>query len=77
MNFWKKNSGIPSECQTVWTLIRPDGIVGPDLGPSCLPRLSVDDTGRQRVNGLRILSRDIKYFKPPASKFKDDYFGVV
>ena len=23
--------------------------VGPDLGPNCLPRLLVDDTGRQRV----------------------------
>ena len=22
--------------------------VGPDLGPNCLPRLSADDTGRQR-----------------------------
>ena len=22
----------------------------PDLGPNCLPRLSADDTGRQRVN---------------------------
>ena len=25
--------------------------VGPDLGPNCLPRLSADDTGRQRVKG--------------------------
>ena len=24
-------------------------IVGPDLGPNCLPKLSADDTGRQRV----------------------------
>ena len=24
-------------------------IVGPDLGPNCLPRLSADVTGRQRV----------------------------
>ena len=24
-------------------------IVGSDLGPNCLPRLSADDTGRQRV----------------------------
>ena len=23
--------------------------VGPDLGPNCLPRLSTDDTSRQRV----------------------------
>ena len=26
--------------------------VGPDLGPNCLPRLSADDTGRQRVNDM-------------------------
>ena len=26
--------------------------VGPDLGPNCLPRLSADDTGRQRVNKI-------------------------
>ena len=25
-------------------------IVGPDLGPNCLPRLTADDTGRQTVN---------------------------
>ena len=24
--------------------------VGPDLGPNCLPRLTADVTGRQRVN---------------------------
>ena len=24
-------------------------IVGPDLGPNCLPRLSAEDTSRQRV----------------------------
>ena len=24
-------------------------LVGPDLGPNCLPRLSADDTGRQGV----------------------------
>ena len=26
-------------------------IVGPDLGPNCLQRLSVDDTSRQRIKG--------------------------
>ena len=26
--------------------------VGPDLGPNCLPRLSADDTGKQRGNPL-------------------------
>ena len=25
-------------------------IVGPDLGPNCLPKLSADVTGRQGVN---------------------------
>ena len=40
-------SEIPSECQTVWTLIRR--FVGPDLGPNCLSRLSADDTDRQKV----------------------------
>ena len=47
--FEKILSGIPSECQTVWTLIRPLRFVGADLGPNCLPRLTADDTGRQRV----------------------------
>ena len=28
--------------------------VGPDLGPSCLPRLSADDTGRERVKIVQI-----------------------
>ena len=28
--------------------------VGPDLGPYCLSRLLADDTGRQRVNTIRI-----------------------
>ena len=49
INFLKKNlSGIPSECQIVWTLIRSTSL-RPDLGPNCLPKLSADDTGRQRV----------------------------
>ena len=26
--------------------------VGPDLGHNCLPRLSADNTGRQRINPL-------------------------
>ena len=29
--------------------------VGADLGPNCSPRLSADDTGRQRVNTVNIL----------------------
>ena len=41
-------SGIPSECHIVLTLIRPDDMS--DLSPNCLPRISADDTGRQRIN---------------------------
>ena len=41
--FEKILSGIPSECQTDWTQIRPDILFGPDLGPNCLQRLSADD----------------------------------
>ena len=29
--------------------------VGPDLGPNCLPRLSADDTGRQRVKATALI----------------------
>ena len=29
--------------------------VGPDLGPNCLPRLSADVTGKQRVMGKSII----------------------
>ena len=35
-------------------------IVGPDLGPNCLPRLSADDTGRQRVKALKALSEKMR-----------------
>ena len=45
--FAKILSGIKSECQTVWTQIRPDDFVGPDLGPNRLQKLSADGTGRQ------------------------------
>ena len=42
--FSRKNlSGTLFECQTVWIQIRTDVIVGPDLGPNCLQRLSADD----------------------------------
>ena len=40
--------------------LNPDqarGFVGPDLGPNCLPRLSADDTGRQRVNNVYLSIR--------------------
>ena len=48
--FEKILSGIPLECQTVLDPDQARQFVGPDLGPKCLPRLSADDTGRQRVN---------------------------
>ena len=33
--------------------------VGPDLGPNCLPRLSADDTGRQRVKVHTVIQQCI------------------
>ena len=33
--------------------------VGHDLGPNCLPRLSADGTGRQRVNELKTTSQKL------------------
>ena len=33
--------------------------VGPDLGPNCLPRLSAEDTGRQRV---KVFYDEFKHF---------------
>ena len=36
--------------------------VGPELGPNCLPRLSADDTGRQKVNGMKeVLGRNTMF----------------
>ena len=34
-------------------------IIGPDLGPNSLPRLSADNTGRQRVNVFKVMSNKI------------------
>ena len=43
ISFSKKNlSGILSKCQTAWI-----HVVGPDLGPNCLQKLSTDDISRQ------------------------------
>ena len=36
-------------------------IVGPDLGPNCLQRLSADVTGRQRVNSLLTYKKIVTY----------------
>ena len=41
--FRKILSGLPSECQTIWILIRPRYSVGPYLGPNCLQKLSAED----------------------------------
>ena len=38
--------------------------VGPDLGPNCLPRLSADDTGRQRVNQYKLESVEDRVKSP-------------
>ena len=35
------------------------GFVGPALGPNCLPRLSADDTGRQRVKRFYCVKCDL------------------
>ena len=32
--------------------------LGPGLGPNCLQKLSADNTGRQRVNGLNMGYRE-------------------
>ena len=37
-------------------------IVGPDLGPNCLPRLSADETGRQELRNYDTWSRACKTF---------------
>ena len=36
-------------------------VVGPDLGPNCLQRLSADDTSRQRVNPKKRQSQQMPY----------------
>ena len=38
--------------------------VGPDLGPNCLPRLSADDTGRERVKEFAECKRAIEKWPP-------------
>ena len=52
------------QCQTVWTLIRPEQNVETDLGPNCLQRLSADD-----MSG-KVLMQKVKYngFDPKLSE---------
>ena len=64
---------MPSECQTVWIQIRPDILsglknVGPDLGPNCLQRLSVDGTIKQRVK-VGVVFRKVQLPEDVASLF--------
>ena len=51
--------------------------VGPDLGPNCLPSLSADDTGRQRVKA-NLESFRIMYYgqcKVAYNSQEKDYFA--
>ena len=60
--FEKILSGMPSECQTVLTPIRPDVLSGLIwVHPNCLQRLSTDDTSRHRI----IIARSLffSYFR--------------
>ena len=51
-------------------------IVGPDLGPNCLPWLSAGDTGRQRVKGSTCISKMVSYtFKLPFISKLSDHLG--
>ena len=45
--FFKINSGIPSDCQTVWIQLRQK--VRPDLGPNCLQRLSAGKESNMKM----------------------------
>ena len=51
--------------QTVWTRIRPEQNVAPDLGPNCLQRLSADD-----MSGKVLMQFKVKYngFDPKLSE---------
>ena len=57
--------------------------VGPDLGTSCLPRLSADDTGRQRVITVPIvgnavnLASQLQYMSKPQLSTKLSYISMA
>ena len=57
--FSKKSLGLPSECQTV--SIQDRHLVGSDLGPKCLQRLSADDTRRQFYKKILGSMNHLKY----------------
>ena len=50
INFWKNSFRNTIRMSNSLDPDQARRIVGPDLGPNCLPKLSADDTGRQRVN---------------------------
>ena len=56
--FRKILSGIPSECQTVWTQARPN-VIGPGLDPNCLQRLSGDDTAGRCMALGELISKTV------------------
>ena len=50
--------------------------VGPDLGPNCLPRLSADDTGRQRVKHV-IYGKNKFLWKEQVSMERTSFYGKL
>ena len=55
-------------------------IVGPDLGPNCLPRLSADDTGRQRVKqmlDLHVVSNYLLFILEEQSDQMSALLGIL
>ena len=56
--------------QTVWTPIRPEQNVGPDLGPNPLQRLSADDmSGKVLMQKLKYNGFDPKLSEPAKTIF--------
>ena len=64
MNFFKKFFPEYHQCQTGLIQIRPQILVGPNLCPSRLQRLSADDTSRQSVNTV-LVNCSMVYMKSP------------
>ena len=50
INRFNFNLSYPIKCQTVWTPIRSEKNVRPDLDPNCLKGLSADDNVMSRFN---------------------------
>ena len=41
---------------------------GPDLGPNCFARLSVEDTGRQKVQNVPFFALDLSLLTAPVAE---------